>query len=191
MHCVERNRQMNKRDTRRALGTRLGTCAREYNLSSGSFFLCIHASSYPHAFSLQPLFFHTFSQMWRKFCQCFALANSHDWCGSWPLTFLHNSESHFTNCATNIWWVLHLAGECPVVSGLQIPDHDGNIVTLNIPIPGDSLFKPSSRQLVGLLEVIKYLQAREEAVIPTHCAVSAMGAAREGGVALAEAHGLS
>jgi len=91
------------------------------------------------------------------------------WWGSWPLTFLHNSESHFTNCAMNIWRVLHLAGECAIVSGLQIPDDDGNIITLNIPIPGDSLFKPCRRQFVGLLQVVEYLQEREEAVIPTHC----------------------
>lgn len=89
--------------------------------------------------------------------------------GSWPLTFLHNSESHFTNHPISIGWVLHLAGKCPVVSGLQIPDHDGNIITLNIPIPGDSLFKPSGGQVVGLLQVIQYLQEREEAVIPKHC----------------------
>lgn len=118
--------------------------------------------------------------------------NSHDlWWGSWPLTFLHNSESHFTNCAINIWWVLHLAGECPIVSGLQVPDNDGNIITLNIPIPGDSFFKPPSRQLVGLLQVIKYLQERKESVIPTYCAVFVIEAARGSGVALAEAHGRS
>lgn len=85
----------------------------------------------------------------------------HDpWCGSRPLTFLHNPEPHFTNCAVNVRWVLHLAGERPVVGGLQIPDNDGSIIPLNVPVPGDSLFKPPSRQLVGLLQVTKYLQGR-------------------------------
>lgn len=116
--------------------------------------------------------------------------SSHDfWWGSWPLTFLHNSELHFANRAMKIRRVLHLASECPIVSGLQIPDNDGNIVTCNIPVPSDSLFKPSSGWPVGLLQVIKYLHKREEAVIATRQAVFVMEGARGSGAALAEGRG--
>lgn len=37
---------------------------------------------------------------------------------------------------------------------------------LNMPIPSDSPFKSSSRRRVGLLEIIKYLEEREETVTP-------------------------
>lgn len=59
-------------------------------------------------------------------------------------------------------------------------------MTRNIPVPSDSLFEPSSRWPVGLLQVIKYLEKREEAVTATRWAVFAVEAACESGAALAE-----
>lgn len=117
------------------------------------------APVFPRAFYSPALFSHNFPRCGRRpLC-----LNPHNLGGvSWPLTFLHNPESHLPDGAIDIWPVCHLAGEGPVVAGLQVPDDDGNIVPLNVPIPGHSVFKPSHGGLVGLLQVVKYLQKSQK-----------------------------
>lgn len=85
-----------------------------------------------------------------------------------PRTTLHNAEPDFTNRAADVWWVHHLTRESPIVGRLQVPDDNGCIVLMNVPIPSNTVFKPPSKQ-IGLALVKEHLVCQEEDVLLSPC----------------------
>lgn len=54
------------------------------------------------------------------------------------------------NQPINIRWVLHLAGVCPIVIKLQLPEEDGGVISLWVPIPDHPVLEPPTHGPEGI-----------------------------------------
>lgn len=68
---------------------------------------------------------------------------------------LHDAELDLPNQPINVRRVLHLTGVCPVVIKLQLPEEDGDVIPLGVPIPGHSVLEAPTHGLEGIHMVVE------------------------------------
>ena len=71
---------------------------------------------------------------------------------------LHDAELDLPNQPINVRRVLHLTGVCPVVIKLQLPEEDGDVIPLGVPIPGHSVLEAPTHGLEGIHMVVENLE---------------------------------
>lgn len=85
---------------------------------------------------------------------------------------VHHAEPDGPYQTIDVRWVLHLAGISPIVIELQLPEDDGDIVPLRVPIPDHPVLEPSAHGSEGIHMIVehKLLTAPiSRAEIPCHC----------------------
>lgn len=70
---------------------------------------------------------------------------------------MHHAEPDGPYQTIYVRWVLHLAGVCPIVIELQLPEDDGDIVPLGVAIPDHPVLEPSTHGSEGIHVVVEYL----------------------------------
>ena len=73
-------------------------------------------------------------------------------------TSLHDAELDLPDESINIRWVLHLTGVCPIVIKLQLPEEDGDIIPLRVPIPDHSVLETPTHGFEGIHMVVENLE---------------------------------
>lgn len=76
---------------------------------------------------------------------------------------MHHAEPDGPYQTIDVRWVLHLAGISPIVIELQLPEDDGDIVPLRVPIPDHPVLEPSAHGSEGIHMIVEHL--REERMI--------------------------
>lgn len=72
-------------------------------------------------------------------------------------TSMHHAEPDGPYQTIHVRWVLHLAGVCPIVIELQLPEDDGDIVPLRVAIPDHPVLETSTHGSEGIHVVVEYL----------------------------------
>lgn len=75
-------------------------------------------------------------------------------------TSLHNAEPDRPNQPVHIWGVFHLTGVRPIVIELQLPEENGDILAVKVPVPDHPVFEAPAHGFEGLHVVVENLQRR-------------------------------
>ena len=73
-------------------------------------------------------------------------------------TCLHDAELDLPDQPINVRRVLHLTGVCPVVIKLQLPEEDGDIIPLRVPIPDHSVLEAPTHGFEGIHMEVENLE---------------------------------
>lgn len=73
---------------------------------------------------------------------------------------MHDAEPDLPYQPIHVRWVLHLAGICPIVIELQLPQDDGDVVPLRVPVPDHPILETPTHGFEGIHMVVEYLEGR-------------------------------